>query len=77
MKHETTTQQCMMLFNHNPKKFLRHYGTVDEAWAYWYTPLPKEQLKQWTSQAKPLQRMQSLSYRPENESLLFFRIYKV
>ena len=35
---ETTVEQCLMLFKHNPKEFLHRFMTVDETWIHWYTP---------------------------------------
>ncbi len=50
---ETTSEQCLTLFKHNPKEFLRHFVTVDETWIHWYTPETKEQSKQWLSPGEP------------------------
>jgi len=46
---ETTSEQCLTLFERNPKEFLRRFVTVAETWIHWYTPETKEQSKQWTS----------------------------
>ncbi|EDW34925.1 GL14113 [Drosophila persimilis] len=42
---ETTSEQCLTLFERNPKDFLRRFLTVDETWIHWYTQwtLPGEQ----------------------------------
>jgi len=50
---ETTSEQCLTLFNRNLKEFLRRFVTVDETWIHWYTPETKEQSKQWTSPGEP------------------------
>ena len=46
---KTISEQCLMLFKHNPKEFLRRFVTVDETWIHWYTPETKQQSKQWIS----------------------------
>lgn len=38
----TTSEQCLTLFKRNPKKFFRHFVTVNETWIHWYTPETKE-----------------------------------
>jgi len=50
---ETTSEQCLTLFQRNLKEFLRCFVTVDETWIHWYTPETKKQSKQWTSPVEP------------------------
>lgn len=50
---ETISEQCLALFQRNPKEFLRRFVTVDETWIHWYTPETKEQSKQWTARNEP------------------------
>ena len=47
--HETTSEQCLMLYKHNPNEFLCRFMTIDDTWIHWYRPETKEQSKQWTS----------------------------
>ena len=47
----TSSEQCLELFNRNPKEFLCRY--VDETWIHWYTSETKEQSKQWTLPGEP------------------------
>ena len=42
------SKQCLGMFQHNSKKFLRRYVTVDETWVHHYTPETKNQSKMWT-----------------------------
>lgn len=46
----TTSKECLAMFNHNKKDFLRRFVTVDETWIHHNTPETKEQSKQWVSQ---------------------------
>ena len=34
-------EQCLSMFQRNPKEFLRRYVTVDETWIHYYTPETK------------------------------------
>src|SRR5436190_20561182 len=61
----TTSKHCLDMFKRNPKEFLRRFVTVDETWIHHYTPETKEQSKQWTEPANPLQRRQKRFHRPE------------
>ncbi|EDW34924.1 GL14096 [Drosophila persimilis] len=42
---ETTSEQCLTLFERNPKDFLCRGMHVDEIWIHWYTPETKGQSK--------------------------------
>ncbi|XP_030751041.1 protein GVQW3-like [Sitophilus oryzae] len=42
----TTSKECLAMFNHNKKDFLRHFVTVDETWIHHNTPDTKEQSNQ-------------------------------
>lgn len=41
------SQQCLQLFEKNPKDFLRRFVTMDETWVHLFTPESKQQSKQW------------------------------
>ncbi|XP_030750623.1 uncharacterized protein LOC115878306 [Sitophilus oryzae] len=43
----TTSKECLTMFNHNKKDFLRRFVTVDETLIHHNTPETKEQSKQW------------------------------
>lgn len=47
------SQENLVLFQDNPKDFVRRLVTVDETWIHYYTPETKEQSKQWTSPCEP------------------------
>jgi len=42
------SKQYLELFKRNLQEFL-HRVTINETWIHYYTPKPKEQLKEWTS----------------------------
>lgn len=44
-----TSQQCLDMFNHNPKDFLHRIITIDETWIHHYTPESKEATKEWVA----------------------------
>lgn len=43
------SEQCLALFNHNKKDFLRRYVTMDETWLHHYTPESNRQSAKWTA----------------------------
>lgn len=47
------SEECLDIFERDPKEFLRRYVTVDETWVHYYTPETKEQSKQWIARGEP------------------------
>ena len=43
----TILEQNLACFNHNPKKFLCQFVTMDETWIHHYTPESREGSNQW------------------------------
>ena len=43
----TTLEKNLAYFNHNPKKFLRRFVSMDETWIYHYTLKSRKGSKQW------------------------------
>jgi len=42
------SEQCWERFNKNKTDFVHRFITMDETWIHHYTPLSKQQSKQWT-----------------------------
>ena len=42
------SEQCLGIFQHNSKEFLRRYVTVDETWIHYYARETENQSKMWT-----------------------------